>query len=219
LPSAPSKPADAVVSLFVIIDTTGAVSYAKAQSGPSEIAKPLENALRSWQYNSFESGGKPLEVMATVWVLYNKESNRYYTQTTRGAVFGPPGATVIVDAATKLGAEAGDVGFVALPDPDTSKSAESVQRVSGGVLGGRARSRPQPAYPSAAMAQGVTGEVVVQVLVDTSGLVVCAVPVSGPPLLLSASVAAARGWSFDPVLLDERPVRVAGTISFRFRRG
>jgi protein TonB len=94
----------------------------------------------------------------------------------------------------------------------------SIQRVSGGVLSGKATSRPQPAYPPMARAAGVEGTVIVEVTVSESGSVISAKALSGHPLLRDAAVAAARNWRFTPTLLSGTPVKVIGTIAFNFKK-
>jgi TonB family protein len=88
--------------------------------------------------------------------------------------------------------------------------------VSGGVLNGKAVSKPQPAYPPIAKAAGASGTVTVQVLVDEEGNVVSASAVSGHPLLQQAAVAAAREAKFSPTLLSGQPVKVSGVVTYNF---
>ena len=88
--------------------------------------------------------------------------------------------------------------------------------ISGGVLNGKALSKPQPAYPPIAKAARASGTVTVQVLVDESGKVVSAHAVSGHPLLQQSAVAAARQARFSPTLLSGQPVKVSGVITYNF---
>jgi TonB family protein len=88
--------------------------------------------------------------------------------------------------------------------------------ISGGVLNGKAISKPSPAYPPIARAAHSSGSVVVQVKVDECGNVVSAKAISGPPLLQRAAVEAAYAWRFTPTLLAGEPVKVTGTITFNF---
>lgn len=92
------------------------------------------------------------------------------------------------------------------------------QRVSGGVLAGKAISRAQPVYPQAARIAGVEGTVVVEVTIDEQGHVIAAHALSGPPMLQNAAVQAARRWVFARTLLSGVPVQVTGTITFNFKR-
>jgi protein TonB len=97
------------------------------------------------------------------------------------------------------------------PTPEPKKTV-----VSGGVLNGKAISKPQPAYPPIAKAARASGTVTVQILVDESGRVVSATAVSGHPLLQQAAVSAARQARFSPTLLSGQPVKVSGVITYNF---
>lgn len=88
--------------------------------------------------------------------------------------------------------------------------------ISGGVLNGKAISKPQPAYPQAAKAARASGTVYVHVIVDESGRVSSAEAVSGHPLLEDVAVEAARAARFSPTLVSGQPVKVSGIISYNF---
>jgi TonB family protein len=99
---------------------------------------------------------------------------------------------------------------------DVRPEPPKIIRKSGGVLQGSATKRVEPAYPPLAKAAQVSGAVVVEVTIDEEGNVISARPISGHPLLKDASVAAARGWTFAPTMLEGVPVKVIGTITFNF---
>ena len=88
--------------------------------------------------------------------------------------------------------------------------------ISGGILQGKALSKPQPVYPPDAKAARVSGTVAVAVVLDESGAVESAEAVSGPGLLRDAAVEAARAARFSPTLLAGQPVKVSGTITYNF---
>jgi TonB family protein len=88
--------------------------------------------------------------------------------------------------------------------------------VNGGVLNGKAVSKPQPAYPEEAKRAGAQGTVTVYVLVDEGGNVIEATAVSGHELLHEAAAAAARRARFSPTLLSGRPVKVNGHVTYNF---
>lgn len=87
---------------------------------------------------------------------------------------------------------------------------------SGGMLNGKAISKPQPIYPPIAKAARAQGAVMVQVFVDERGCVSSARAVSGHPLLQASAVAAARKACFTPTRLSGQPVRVSGVLSYNF---
>jgi TonB family protein len=140
----------------------------------------------------------------------------------RNVVQPPPGSTVDVeeDADGSPGSSSGDAGEEASDATDeetTSGEAQSDARtVSGGVLDGKAVSKPQPAYPALAKAARASGTVTVRVTVDETGSVVSAAAVSGHPLLHAAAVAAAKQAKFTPTLLSGEPVRVSGVLTYDF---
>lgn len=84
------------------------------------------------------------------------------------------------------------------------------------MLNGKALVLPKPDYPSAAKRNGAAGTVIVEVLIDESGKVISARPISGPPVLQSAAVQAARRAKFSPTTLSGQPVQVVGTITYSF---
>jgi VWFA-related protein/TonB family protein len=88
--------------------------------------------------------------------------------------------------------------------------------LSGGVLNGKALVLPKPVYPAAAKSFRLGGTVVVEVLIDESGKVVSARALSGPPMLQTAAVQAARLAKFSPTKLSGQPVQVIGTINYSF---
>lgn len=90
------------------------------------------------------------------------------------------------------------------------------RQISGGVLNGKALVFPKPIYPLAARAVRATGAVSVQVLVDENGDVISASAISGHPLLQSAAVQAAREAKFEPVKIQDQPVKVSGVITYNF---
>ena len=94
----------------------------------------------------------------------------------------------------------------------TSVQPKSQGPIVGGVLNGKAISRPAPAYPAIAKAARASGAVVVQILVDENGDVISAQAVSGHPLLQQSAVSAVRQWKFTPTLLSGQPVKVTGRV-------
>ncbi len=130
----------------------------------------------------------------------------------RNVVQPPTGSTVDVE-------EDADGSNGDAPEDATGEEADAAedgQSVSGGVLNGKAVSRPQPPYPPAARAARAQGAVVVQVTVDETGGVTSAKAVSGHPLLRAAAEAAAKQAKFSPTLLSGKPVKVSGVLTYNF---
>jgi outer membrane biosynthesis protein TonB len=82
--------------------------------------------------------------------------------------------------------------------------------------GGQATSLPKPAYSAVARAAGAAGSVDVQILIETDGTVFSAEAVSGHPFLRQAARIAACGARFRPTLLEGKPVKVSGIVTYNF---
>jgi periplasmic protein TonB len=89
-------------------------------------------------------------------------------------------------------------------------------KVSEGVLQGIAIKKVRPVYPAIAKQVKASGMVQVQVTIAEDGRVMEADIISGPPLLRSAALEAARQWLFSPTTLSKVPVKVQGILTFNF---
>jgi len=87
--------------------------------------------------------------------------------------------------------------------------------VQSGMINGRAISKPQPHYPAEAKRLRISGTVKIFVIVDETGRVIEAYP-CGHPLLSEAALRAAYRARFTPPLLDGKPVKVTGFITYNF---
>jgi protein TonB len=63
----------------------------------------------------------------------------------------------------------------------------------------------------------VQGLVVLDAVVDESGVVTQTKVVSGPPVLAAAAVDAVRWWHYDPYLVSGQPAAVETTITVNFQ--
>jgi TonB family protein len=105
------------------------------------------------------------------------------------------------------------------PAPVASTSGQPLPkkiRVSGGVLQANAVKKVSPPYPPEAKADGVFGEVQIEILISETGQVVEATVLSGPEPLREAALTAARAWEFKPTELSGVPVKVQGVLRFNF---
>lgn len=96
-------------------------------------------------------------------------------------------------------------------EADPSKRIRKV-----GVLNGKALKLPKPGYPMTARGSAVSGTVSVEVLVDEQGNVFRAQAISGHPMLHQVARDAACGAKFSPTVMDQRPIRVSGVITYNF---
>ena len=78
------------------------------------------------------------------------------------------------------------------------------------------QSRSKPVTPPISVALGATGTVVTRVLVGISGDIQKVSPVSGPQILVQASVDAAKKWTFKTMKIGARAVQYEVQVAFTF---
>ena len=97
-----------------------------------------------------------------------------------------------------------------------TKVLDSADPRYGSVFVGKTISKPQPDYPAEAKGARVSGSVVVKILVDETGAVRRADAICGHGLLAKASAEAARHARFQPSLVDGKPSKATGFITYNF---
>jgi TonB family protein len=76
---------------------------------------------------------------------------------------------------------------------------------------------PDPAYPAEAVAEGIEGEVVLDLVVGHEGELLELKVESGDPLLADAALGAVRQWKYKGTKLNGRPVEVKTDVHMKFR--
>jgi TonB family protein len=89
--------------------------------------------------------------------------------------------------------------------------------VGGDVTQAKLISAVSPVYPMLAKNQHVSGNVLVDALIDATGRVTTMKIVSGPTLLHQAAMDALKQWKYRPALLDGKPVPMHLTVTIQFR--
>ena len=120
-----------------------------------------------------------------------------------------------VDVKTPAGVITNQEVRVSLEEPPPAPRP-ILKPVSGGVLNSTAISLPQPVYPETARRMRIAGMVAVEVILDETGKVVSATATSGPTILREAAIQAALKARFSPTKLSGQPVKVSGTINYKF---
>jgi TonB family protein len=90
--------------------------------------------------------------------------------------------------------------------------------ISGGNLTSKALVLPQPGYPAKAKDAGIYGNVEVEVVVETNGIVIWARPKGGHPLLREEVKKVVCKAQFSPSRITGIPLKVRGVIVYRFSR-
>ncbi len=96
-----------------------------------------------------------------------------------------------------------------------AKAPPMKQRVSSGVLLGKAIKKVQPESPKEG---GISGTVQVEIAISEEGKVVKAEALNGPPLLRPLAEAAAMQWLFPITTMSGHPIIVLGILPFEFKR-
>lgn len=115
----------------------------------------------------------------------------------------------------RLGGASMVAGVVA-PTGDPNAPPNKKVPLAGGILNGKAVSKPQPSYPQEARDAGTQGMVTVKIVIDEEGNVISAEAIQGPQLLREAAVNAAKQARFSPTLLSGQPVKVTGLVTYNF---
>lgn len=99
-------------------------------------------------------------------------------------------------------------------DPATGKALPST--ISGGVLNGKATYLAKPSYPEEAKASRASGSISVKILINEQGNVTRVGYESGKVIFLPGTLPAVCQSKFSPTLLQGRPIRVSGIVTYNF---
>ena len=184
---------DRTVVLSVLVANSGVVREVKVLSGPTALQTAAIEAARRRKYR-----GKAIDNFGTTPV--GKSARRAMLAVTFPEENGMPPK---IQQAMPAGVSA-------------CLSAPKRVRVSQAVMGNRLLSRVEPAYPTEAQAEHVTGVVVVGVVVDKSGGVLEAHYLSGPTDLVPAAIDAVKQWKYQPYLLNGEAIEVESAVEVGF---
>ncbi len=223
------------LSVLVSIDRNGNVTGVNGFRGPgnicssttrpsvSRIRDAAANAARTVRFEPARAGSIPVE--STGWLLLEVGTPKVESGGTTGTTYVGPVTSGDGQRYTVIAPSTATSTFENIapppppPPPGVGTGNDSVagrRNLSGGVLNGKALSLPRPTYPPAARAVKASGAVVVQVLIDEDGSLFTATAVSGHPLLRAASTLSACEARFSPTLLEGKPVKVSGVITYNY---
>lgn len=103
-------------------------------------------------------------------------------------------------------------------DSDKDDSAESAAKEeSAQEMKPVLKKKVSPQYPDEAQKAGLSGVVILEVLVDENGRAAEITTIEGPEILAAAATEAVRHWSWEPVMMDGEPHRSLIRVSIHFR--
>ena len=100
--------------------------------------------------------------------------------------------------------------------PPGAADKDGVYRVGGGIT--PPRRFGNAAYPADALAAGIDGAVVAEILVNEAGIVTDARVLKSIPPLDEAALKAVKEWRYDPTVVDGTAVPVRMTVTVNFTR-
>lgn len=190
-PVYPGAALDAKISgtvvLHAVVDTDGSVKEINYVSGPNELAQSAVEAVRQWKYQTTLLNGEPVEVDTTINVVYQLSES---------------GVGTVLDGQAQQ-------------SQGTGPPAQRF-RVGGNVMAARMVKQVQPKYPKAAKKAGITGTVLLHVIITKDGSVTEIQYVSGPQELALSAIDAVRQWKYQPMWINGQPVDVDSTIKIVF---
>jgi protein TonB len=124
------------------------------------------------------------------------------------------GAALSLDAQTVPGTEVLNAGLVV--GNNQPSAPEAALPVGGDVKPAKLITSVPPAYPALAKNQRVSGNVVIDALIDVTGHVTTMKVVSGPTLLHQAAMDALKRWKYQPATLDGKPTPMHLTVTIQF---
>jgi TonB family protein len=101
--------------------------------------------------------------------------------------------------------------------PATSASVAGLSTLPAGQTAAVPTVKVVPKYPKLGVRGNIVGSVVLELSIDSDGLVVQSTPVSGNPLFFNAAIETANQWRFQPATANGKnvPSRTRITLSFR----
>jgi TonB family protein len=133
-----------------------------------------------------------------------------------GATAGNPSAEA-PSLPTGLAVPQGEPIGGALNSRVTPPAPDSNMRIGGMVQEAQLIRSVPPTYPALAKTTRVSGDVVVDALINASGNVTTVKVVSGPVLLQQAAIETVRQWKYAPARLDGQAVAMHLTVTVKFR--
>jgi TonB family protein len=190
----------------------GSVVIAKNLDGSNQETTKA-NAAGEYQFGSIPPGRYAIEVKSAGFAVAKME-----IVVTAGTA-ARADAQLSVGNVTEMVTVKGTSVRVPLPRA-TAQNAAPAQRIpiGGNVKMCRLIRQPRPVYPEDLKAQGVTGRVVIQAIISTTGSVLNprVINTDVHPALAKAALDSFSQWQYEPTLLNGEPVEVMTTATISF---
>ena len=121
---------------------------------------------------------------------------------------------VVVGVSDDIGS--GVVAGYNFAPPPVAPTTEQPRRLSSGITAPVKTANVAPKYPEAARIAKVNGVVIIEAVIDASGVVTSARVLRGHPMLDQAAVDAVSQWRFTPARLNNEVIPVVITVTVNF---
>lgn len=180
-----------IVILEVLIDGGGLVTDAHVLKSIPELDMAAIDAVKQWKYQPTTLNGKPVQTWATVSVNFSLADQGAPTPAAASAPQSP----------------------VQWPP---AMGGQQPVRVGGNVAPPERIKYVAPKYPQEAQDAGLSGIVIMEIVVDGEGKVAGSHVLRSVPMLDQAAMDAVMGWEYAPVVLNGAPVPVIMTVTVNF---
>jgi len=183
---------------------------------PARNSQPILNSAKSGAGVATSASAQPpveepkKPVLGEIHLAKPKVSPGRRTQTV-----GEPDAGINLTSDDQPDAESLNTGLAVSNNQPSAPAAPLP--VGGDVKQAKLISSVPPVYPMLAKNQHVSGNVMVDALIDANGRVTTMKIVSGPTLLQQAAMDALKQWKYQPATLDGKPVAMHLTVTVQFR--
>jgi protein TonB len=133
-----------------------------------------------------------------------------------GVAGGVPGGVPGGQMGGVIGGVLGGIPGMVKPVPPAAARSKQPVRVGGRVRRPQLIKQVAPRYPSLARDAHISGDVVVDAVLDERGNVTDMKIISGNPLFYSAALAALSEWKYEPTYLNDEPISVQLIVTITF---
>jgi TonB family protein len=208
--SSTSNSASKTLSVAPAGGSAAATSRNSQPSSPAPANSSAAAATSAPTATAVEQPKKP--VLGNVQLSTPKVTSKRGTQNS-GEV--DAGLVLNNEDAPESNAEALNAGLVGNSNQPSAPAAPLP--VGGDVKQAKLISSVPPVYPTLAKNQRVSGNVLIDALIDANGRVTTMKIVSGPTLLQQSAMDALKQWKYQPASLDGKPVAMHLTVTIQFR--
>jgi outer membrane biosynthesis protein TonB len=176
------------VQVLILINTKGRIECLQFLSGHPLLKGPLSEALGKWRFDPYVIDGKVFSVTSVLTYNFTLDGNDWSLKEQ---------SALPCALRTEVLKNKHERTIWLEPDEMVDRAIENAQPNRDAHFRG-------------------SGYVLVNVLVDRKGKIICAITINGHPLAKEAAMSAALKWTFKPMVTGSRPISFLGHLLFYF---